>query len=365
MPERFTLLALPGDGIGPEVTQAALRVVDAAASRAGLAIDIEEDLLHGAAWEAYGTFCREETLAAAREADAVLVGAVGGPAWDGIRVPGGPEMQDGLMRLRRTLDAFCGLRPARALAPLAPLLPYRPGLADGADILVLREMCGGAFFAPRRGIERPPIGPRRAFDHGGYDEAEIARIAHAGFRLARRRRRRLTSVDKSNVMETCALWREVVSEVAAEYADVECTHLLADNACYRLACEPAGFDVILADNLFGDLLSDQAGAVAGSLGMLPSACLTALPEPGERARGIYEPVHGTAPDIAGRGIANPLGAILSAAMMFEYSFARPDLARRIEKAAVAALDSGVRTPDLGGEETGATMADAVLAGLRR
>lgn len=365
MAESFTLLALPGDGIGPEVTQAALSVVEAVAADAGIAIAIEHDLLHGAAWDAYGTFCRDRTLAAALAADAVLVGAVGGPAWDGIRVPGGPEMQDGLMRLRHALDSWCGLRPARALAPLEPLLPYRAGLASGADILVLREMCGGAFFAPRRGILRPPGGPRRAFDHGGYDENQIARIAHAGFRLARRRRRRLTSVDKSNVMETYVLWREVVSEVAGEYPDVAFASLLADNASYRLACDPAGFDVILADNLFGDLLSDQAAAVAGSLGMLPSACLGALPEAGERAKGIYEPVHGTAPDIAGKGIANPLGAILSAAMMFEYSFARPDLARRIEAAVTAALDSGARTPDLGGGDGSVAMTDAVLAALRR
>ncbi len=365
MAETFTLLALGGDGIGPEVTACGLRLVEAVAAQEGLTIELREDLLHGAAWEAHGTFCRDETVAAARAADAVLVGAVGGPRWDGIAVPGGPERQDGLMRLRLELDTYAGLRPAKALACLEALSPFRPGLTAGADVLVLREMCGGAFFSLPRGLERPAGGGARGFDTTAYTSAEIARFAHVGFKLARRRRGRLASVDKANVMVSGQLWREVVDEVAGEYPDVVLTHYFADNAAYQLVRDPRAFDVILADNLFGDILSDQAGAIAGSLGLLPSACLPGLPEPGERIAGIYEPVHGSAPDIAGRGIANPLGMLLSVAMMFDYSFARPDIARRIEAAVTSALEAGHRTPDLGGTATSGGVTDAVISAFSR
>jgi 3-isopropylmalate dehydrogenase len=363
MAEPPRILVLGGDGIGPEVVAAAVAVLEAVAAREGLRLALEEDLLHGAAWDAYGTFCRDETVAKARAADAVLVGAVGGPKWDGIRVAGGPEMQDGLMRLRHELGAYVGLRPAKAIDCLVPLTPYRPELVRGADVMVLREMCGGAFFALPRGTETLPDGTRRAYDTAAYGEAEIARIAHAGFRLARRRRGRLVSVDKANVMVSYALWREIVAEVARGYPDVEFAQLYADNAAYQLARDPRRFDVILGDNLFGDILSDQAATIAGSLGMLPSACLTSMPEPGGRTTGIYEPVHGTAPDIAGQGIANPVGAILSTAILCEYSLARPDLARRIESAVTAALEAGCRTPDLGGAATTRAMTDAILANL--
>jgi 3-isopropylmalate dehydrogenase len=365
MSETFTLLALGGDGIGPEVTACGLRLVEAAAAQEGLTIELQEDLLHGAAWEVHGTFCRDETVAAARAADAVLVGAVGGPEWDGITVPGGPEMQDGLMRLRLELGTYAGLRPAKALACLEALTPFRPGLTAGADVMVLREMCGGAFFSLPRGLERPAGGGARGFDTTSYTSEEIARFAHAGFQLAGRRRDKLASVDKANVMVSGALWREVVDEVAGDYPDVALTHLYADNAAYQLVRDPLAFDVILADNLFGDILSDQAGAIAGSLGMLPSACLPGLPEPGGRIPGIYEPVHGSAPDIAGKGIANPLGMLLSVAMMFDYSFGRPEIARRIEAAVTAALDAGHRTPDIGGTATTDGVTDAVIAELRR
>jgi 3-isopropylmalate dehydrogenase len=338
-------------------------VLDARAGRAGLGLTVEHDLLHGACWDRYGTFCRDETLAKAGAADAVLVGAVGGPKWDGIAVPGGPEMQDGLMRLRHGLDTYIGLRPAKAVDCLIPLTPYRLELVRGADVMVLREMCGGAFFALPRGIETLPDGTRRAYDTAAYTETDIARFAHAGFRLAQRRRRRLASVDKANVMVSYAFWREVVGGVAGDYPDVDFAHLYADNAAYQLARDPRAFDVILADNLFGDILSDRAGTIAGSLGMLPSACLTAMPEAGARATGIYEPVHGSAPDIAGRGIANPVGMVLSVAMMCEYSFARPVLARRIEAAVTAALEAGHRTPDIGGSATTEAVTDAVIANL--
>lgn len=363
MSESFRVLALGGDGIGPEVVSNGLRMIDVIASRENLAISIEEDLLHGAAWDAHGTFCRDETITAAKAADAVLVGAVGGPKWDVVSVPGGPEMQDGLMRLRHELDTFAGLRPAKAHACLEGLTPFRAGLLDGADVMVLREMCGGAFFTQTRGIDTTSDGKRRGYDLSEYTSDEIERIAHAGFRLARRRRGNLVSTDKANVMEVYVLWREVVSEVAKEYPDVTFTNLYADNASYQLTRNPCAFDVILGDNLFGDILSDQAGAIAGSLGMLPSACLTSLPLADERATGIYEPVHGTAPDIAGQGLANPVGMLLSIAMMFEYSFARADICERIDSAVTRALEAGFRTPDIGGSSTTDETTDAVIAEL--
>lgn len=362
MSKQFHILALGGDGIGPEVTEAALSVAEAAARLGGLDLNITRDLLHGACWDQHGVFIRDETLALARSADAILVGAVGGPKWDGLSVPGGPEMQDGLMRLRFELETFLGLRPAKAMRCLNHLSPYRPGLADNADILVLREMCGGAFFTQTRGVEGR-AGRRRGYDLMEYSEPEISRFAQAGFAIARRRGGRLCSVDKSNVMLSNQLWRDVVTETGANHQDVELTHLFADNASYQIARNPEWFDVILADNLFGDLLSDQAATVAGGLGMLPSACLTGAPSADRRAKGLFEPVHGSAPDIAGQGVANPIGAILSAAMMFDYALGRPDLARRIETAAETALSSGALPPDLGGTARTGDVTGAVLAAL--
>ncbi len=379
--DEFTVLVLGGDGIGPEVVGAGVEVLLAVAKREGLRVEIEEDLLHGAAWERYGTFCRDETVARAREVDAVLVGAVGDPRFDDYladdvspveegteagAVARDPADKDGLMRLRRDLDVFAGLRPARAFEALVERTPFRPEVVRGADLMVLRELCGGAYFGLPRGIERLPGGGRRAYDATVYTEAEIERIARVGFELARRRRRRLLSVDKANVMESGMLWREVVSDIGArEYPDVALTHFYADNAAYQLARAPRDFDVVLADNLLGDLLSDQAGAIAGSLGMLPSASLAGLPPSGEPAKpGLYEPVHGSAPDIAGQGIANPLGTILSVAMMFEYGFALPALARRIEDAVERTLATGPRTPDLGGEAGSAALTHAVIDACR-
>ncbi len=365
MSEKFHLLAMGGDGIGPEVLASGLAVFEAVARFAGIDHEVEHDLLHGAAWDAHGTFCRDETVARAQAADAVLVGGVGGPKWDHIKVPGGPEMQDGLMRLRVELDVYLGLRPAVAMRCLEPLTPYRDGLITGADVMVLRELCGGPFFGEPRGIAQLPDGRRRGHDNYVYDSDEIARFAHAGFRLARRRRGKLTSIDKANVMECFKLWREVVSEVARDYPDVACDHMHADNCVYQVAMNPRAFDVILADNMLGDIVSDQLGCIAGSKAMLPSACLKGLPEPGQRIAGIYEPSHGTAPDIVGKGIANPLGTILSVAMLFEYSLARPDLARRIERATQEVLESGCRPHDLGGTADSATVTRAVLAALAR
>lgn len=364
MVETFNILALGGDGIGPEVLDCALRVASVAAADANLELRIETDVLHGAAWEAYGTFCREETVASAMVSDAVLVGAVGGPRWDGMRVPGGPEMQDGLMRLRKALDAFAGLRPARYWPALAETTPFRDGVANGADIMVLREMCGGVMFAQPRG--RDVRGSARyAFDTAAYGEDEIARIAHAGFALARLRKGKLISADKANVMESYVLWREVFSEVAEDYPDVELTHMYADNCAFQMVRNPLAFDVVVGCNLIGDFLSDLAAVVSGSLGMLPSACLCSVPSDGSRVKGIYEPVHGSAPDIAGKGTANPFGMILSVAMMFRFSLARADVAMRIEQAVERVISAGHRTADLGGSATSKSVTDAVVAEMRR
>lgn len=356
----FHILALGGDGIGPEVLEAGLAVAVAVASAAHVRLHVEEDLLHGAAWERYGTFCREETVAAARAADAVLVGAVGGPQWDDIRVPGGPEMQDGLMRLRKELDAYAGLRPARHWQALVDRTPFAEGRAENADVMVLREMCGGAMFAEPRGLETRGNG-RYAYDTAGYGEGELRRFAIAGFELARRRKGTLVSADKANVMESYKLWRAIVSEVAADYPDIALTHMYADNCAYQLAMDPARFDIIMGCNLLGDLLSDLAAIVSGGLGMLPSACLCS--PPGMKVRGIYEPVHGSAPDIAGTGTANPVGMILSVAMMFEHSLGRADIARQIEAATEQAVGTGARTPDIGGTSTTHDVTRAVIAEL--
>lgn len=359
------LLALAGDGIGPEVVNAALQVLEVAADDAGIAIDLSEDLLHGAAWEKYGTFIRPETLARAHQSDALLVGATGGPRWDHIVIDGGAEEQDGLMKLRHDLQVFACLRHARSFDALVERTAFRPDVIRGADIMVMRELCGGAMFTPTRGIDEGE-GGRRAYDLNEYSEAEIARFARVGFEVARRRRGRLLSVDKSNVFIAGKLWREVVDDIGkTEFADVELTHFYTDNAAYQMCCRPTDFDVILADNLFGDLLSDQSGALAGSLGMLPSACLAELPAGGRSQKpAIYEPVHGSAPDIAGQGIANPLGTILSVAMLFEYTAGDPATARKIDAAVDAALNAGYATRDLGGEHDTRQMTDAVIREYR-
>lgn len=361
----FKVLAMGGDGIGPEVVDAALQVLEVAAKSISLGLDIGEDLLHGACWESHGTFLRSATLEKARQSDALLIGATGGPQWDHIVVDGGPEQQDGLMKLRHELQVFACLRHARAHDALLGRTAFRPEVIRGADIMVLRELCGGAMFSPTRGIDESDNG-RRAYDLNEYTEAEIERFARVGFEVARRRRGRLLSVDKSNVFIAGKLWREVVDRIGkSEFPDIELTHFYTDNAAYQLCCRPADFDVILADNLFGDLLSDQSGAIAGSLGMLPSACLAQLTAGGRSERpAIYEPVHGSAPDIAGRGMANPMGTILSVAMLFEYSAGEPIVARKIDAAVEAALDAGFATADLGGSHSTQQVTDAVIHHFR-
>ena len=362
MADTYRVLVLGGDGIGPEVTAAAVSILTHTAHLSGLTIEIEEDLLGGAAYDRHGVFCTDQTLDRALGSHAVLVGAVGGPNWDGIQRGGTAAEQDGLMRLRQALAVYAGMRPARHWPSLTATTPFKPGLADHADVIVVRELCGGAFFAEPRGIEPIEGGGYRAFDTNLYTTPEIERIARVAFELARRRRGRVTSVDKANVMESYVLWRQVVETIGQEeYPDIELEVLYADNAAYQLMRQPAHFDVILGDNLFGDLFSDLAGTISGSLGMLPSASLPGFSTAGEGlGTAIYEPVHGSAPEISGRGIANPMGAILSVAMMYEFSFGRPDLSRAIERAVELTLDEGFLTPDVGGTDTTASVTARVI-----
>jgi 3-isopropylmalate dehydrogenase len=298
-------------------------------------------------------------LAAARSSDAVLLGAVGGAKWDGLPMSQRPER--GLLALRAGLDLFANLRPALLFAPLAAASSLKAELVAGLDILIVRELTGGIYFGEPRGIELVD-GVRRGFNTDVYDETEIARIGRVAFQLARQRGRRVCSVDKANVLEVTQLWRDVMTEIAADYPDVALSHMYVDNAAMQLVRRPKQFDVVVTGNMFGDILSDAAAMLTGSLGMLPSASL------GAGGRGLYEPVHGSAPDIAGRGVANPLATILSVAMMFRYSFDEGDTAQRIETAVQRVLEKGLRTPDILGESTQYTrsvgtqeMSEAVLA----
>jgi len=331
------ILALPGDGIGPEVVAEALRALEAAAARAGLALAVESDLVGGASIEARGTPLADAVLARARNCRAVLLGAVGGPAWDALPVAQRPER--GLLRLRRELGLFANLRPALVFPALASASTLRPEVTRGIDLLVVRELTGGLYFGEPRGRSQVD-GLRSARNTMVYDESEIARIARVAFAAARGRRRQLTHVHKANVLEVSQLWVEVVEEVAKDFADVSLQHQLVDSCAMLLVRDPARFDVLLTGNLFGDILSDEAAMITGSLGMLPSASL------GAGGLGLYEPVHGSAPDIAGRDLANPLAAILSAAMLLEHSLAQPAAAQLLRRAVAAALDSGARTADL-------------------
>lgn len=355
------LLVLAGDGIGPEIVAQGLRVTQHLGKDYGLEFEVSHGLLHGAAWEAQGTFCSHEVLQQARAADAVLVGAVGGPQWDNIRVPGGAECQDGLMYLRHHLQTFLGIRPSRAWQPLLQHTPFRPEVLANTDVLIVREMCGGAMFATERG-QRQVDGLREGYDLTAYNEAEVARFAHGAFQLARQRRRKLVSCDKSNVMESYKLWRAVVSEVAKAYPDVAFENMFADNTAYQLIKRPQDFDVVIGCNQLGDVLSDLTAVYAGSLGMLPSACLAANPANGN-VFGMYESTAGSAPDIAGLGIANPVGTILSVGMMLRYSFGVEEAEARLMSAVNKVLESGITTPDLGGSATSESMTDAILAEL--
>ena len=338
-----TVLVLPGDGIGPEVVGQAVRILNAAAEAAGIALTLAEARLGGTAIDATGTPLPPATLAAAKDSDAVLLGAVGGPKWDSLPMSQRPER--GLLGLRAGMELFANLRPALLFAELADASSLKRELVEDLDILIVRELTGGIYFGEPRGVQVVD-NVRRAFNTDVYDETEIARIGRVAFDLARTRSRRLCSVDKANVLEVTQLWRDVMNELAADYPDVELSHLYVDNAGMQLVRRPKQFDVIVTGNMFGDILSDVAAMLTGSLGMLPSASL------GADGRGLYEPVHGSAPDIVGRGVANPLATILSVGMMFRYTFGAIDVADRIDGAVRRVLAAGLRTPDILPVESG-------------
>ncbi len=342
---------LPGDGIGPEVIAQAKRVLAALAIEG---LSFGEASVGGAAYKAHGHPLPAATLDVARRADAILFGAVGDPDCDALERHLRPEQA--ILGLRKELGLFANLRPAKLYAELANASALRPEVASQIDMVIVRELNGDVYFG-EKGHRTTASGLREGYDVMAYNEAEVRRIAKVGFETARARKGRLCSVDKANVLETSQLWRDVVIETAADYPDVQLTHMYVDNAAMQLVRNPGQFDVIVTGNLFGDILSDQASMCAGSIGMLPSASLD------DSKKGLYEPIHGSAPDIAGQGKANPLATILSAAMMMRYSLDRPAEADRIEAAVAAALAGGARSPDLGGTMTTAEMGDAVLAGL--
>jgi 3-isopropylmalate dehydrogenase len=348
-----TLLLLPGDGIGPEVCAQVRRVAEVLTPD----LTIDERDFGGSSFDKHGEPITDEAVAAALAADAVLMGAVGGPQWSGVERAKRPEA--GLLRLRKEMAVFANLRPAICFEALADASTLKREVVAGLDIMIVRELTGGVYFGEPRGIETLANGQRRGFDTQVYTTAEIERVSRAAFELARGRRNKVTSCEKSNVMESGLLWREVVTDLhKRDYADVTLEHMLADNAAMQLVRAPTQFDVILTDNLFGDILSDEASQLTGSLGMLPSA---ALGEPGKP--GLYEPIHGSAPDIAGQGVANPLAAILSFEMALRWSLNLPDVADRLYAAVTRALEDGARTRDLGGNLTTVQMGDAVLAAL--
>ena len=359
------LLILPGDGIGPEVMREVRHVIDWMGRRRSISFDVQEGLVGGAALDAEGTPCSDETVARAKAADAVLFGSVGGHKWDNLPFDRRPEL--GILRLRQELGLFANLRPATVLDPLVNASSLKPDVVRGLDLMIVRESTGGIYFGEPRGIETGRDGKRRGVDTEVYSEDEIARVARVAFELAQSRTGKLTSVDKANVMQSGRLWRAVVSEVGSkEFPEVKLSHMYADNCAMQLCSNPRQFDVILASNLFGDLLSDLAAALTGSLGMLPSATLGALDHNGRR-HALYEPIHGSAPDIAGKGIANPCAQFLSFAMLLRWSFSLENDARLIEQAVEKVLAGGLRTADIMGPGTArigtSVMGEAILREL--
>lgn len=353
------VLILPGDYIGPEIMAEAEKVLRRVNQQYDLELALEHGLIGGAALDVHGVPLPEETLAAARSADAILLGAVGGPKWDGVERELRPER--GLLAIRSQLQLFGNLRPAILYPQLAEASSLKPEVVSGLDILIVRELTGGIYFGEPRGIRTLENGERQGYNTYVYSESEIERIAHLAFDLAGKRDGRVCSVDKSNVLEATVLWREVLERIAPQYPDVELSHMYVDNAAMQLVRAPKQFDVIVTGNMFGDILSDAAAMLTGSIGMLPSASLD------REGRGMYEPCHGSAPDIAGQGKANPLATILSVAMMLRYTLAAPSAADAIEGAVSAVLDQGLRTADIHSEGTTlvdtVAMGDAVVAAL--
>jgi len=352
------IAVLAGDGIGPEIIAQAVKVLDVL-KRDGLKLELEHAPYGGAGYDAHGDPLPESTLKLAQQADAVLCGAVGGPQYDAL--PRALRPEQGILRIRKELGLFANLRPALLFEELAGASPLKPELVAGLDILILRELTGDIYFGEPRGRRINARGEREGYDTMLYSEPEIRRIAEVGFQAAMKRGKKLCSVDKENVLETSRLWREVVTDVAKNYPQVELSHMYVDNAAMQLVRKPKQFDVIATGNMFGDILSDEASMLTGSIGMLPSASLDA------GKKGLYEPAHGSAPDIAGRNLANPLATILSAAMMLRYTFDLDDAARRIEAAVKTVLAQGYRTADIHQTEMRrvgtSEMGDAVVAAL--
>jgi len=353
------MLILPGDGIGPEIVAEAEKVLVRLCEDFDLAVDVEHALVGGAAIDAVGRPLPEETLAKARSADAVLLGAVGGSKWESLDIKVRPEK--GLLGLRAGLGLFANLRPALLFPQLAQASTLRAEIVAGLDLMIVRELTGGIYFGEPRGVRVLAGGERQGFNTLVYSESEIRRIGRVACEIAMKRGRRVCSVDKANVLESTELWRQVMTEVQRDYPEVILSHMYVDNAAMQLVRAPKQFDVIVTTNMFGDILSDCAAMLTGSIGMLPSAALN------DRAQGMYEPIHGSAPDIAGQGVANPLATILSLAMMLRYSLERPDLAERVEAAVHRVLDQGLRTADIyteGMRKVGTReMGDAVAAAL--
>jgi 3-isopropylmalate dehydrogenase len=360
------VLVLPGDGIGPEIMREVMRVVEFFDRRRIASFEVKEGLVGGSAYDASGVPLTDATMAEALAADAVLFGSVGGPKWESLPFELQPER--GLLRLRKEMDLFANLRPAVVFDALADASALKRDLVAGLDLMIVRELTGGIYFGEPRGIETLPDGTRRGINTEVYTEAEIERVVRAGFDLAMKRRRRLTEVDKANVMESGILWRDVARRVHADYPQVELSFMYADNCAMQLVRNPKQFDVIVTSNLFGDILSDCAAMLTGSLGMLPSASLGAADASGRR-KALYEPVHGSAPDIAGKGIANPLASILSFAMMLRYSFDLAEEADLVEDAVRRALATGARTADIRQPEahpvSTRVMGDTVLQELEK
>lgn len=353
------ILILPGDGIGPEIAREAEKVLDAAIAKFSLDITTDSALMGGAAYDETGEPLPEETLAKAKAADAILFGAIGGPKWDAVERSKRPER--GLLKLRSSLELFANLRPAMLFPQLASASSLKPEIVSGLDILIVRELTGGIYFGEPRGI-REEEGERTGFNTMVYSESEVRRIAKVAFELAQARGKKLCSVDKANVLEVTEMWKEIVNDMAKDYPDVEVSHMYVDNAAMQLVRAPKQFDVMVTGNLFGDILSDEAAMLTGSIGMLPSASLDI------NRKGLYEPCHGSAPDIAGQNKANPLATILSLAMLMRYSLARADVAKAIENAVETVLEQGLRTGDIHTEGTQLVgcdaMGDAVVAALQ-
>ena len=352
------IAVLPGDGIGPEIVAQAVKVLRVLA-RDGMKIELEQAPIGGAGYDAAGDPLPDATLALAQAADAVLLGAVGGYQYDGL--PRDKRPEQGLLRIRKALGLFANLRPAVLYPELADASTLKHEVVAGLDLMIVRELTGDIYFGQPKGIRELPGGERQGYDTMLYSESEIRRIAHIAFGIARKRRRKVCSVDKANVLDTSVLWREIVTDVAKAYAEVELTHMYVDNAAMQLVRAPRNFDVLLTGNMFGDILSDEAAMLTGSIGMLSSASLDA------NGKGLYEPAHGSAPDIAGKDVANPLATILSAAMMLRHTFGQEEAAARIERAVGQVLACGARTRDIASADSEvlgtAAMGDAVVSAM--